>query len=155
MASLAASKEASNNVGDSAGVRACSICYNKWRRETGPHEPFPQVEKEKWSLDKDHAFCEISGHEFTVFRRRHHCRFCGKCICSECSKFITTKVGDTRFGVLQLGAAAATSAGVATAVLGAKEFMKIAPLIGDAVDAAGSQGKRFLHVYGGSAVRTV
>jgi hypothetical protein len=31
--------------------------------------------------------CALCNSTFTVFRRRHHCRNCGSCVCAECSPF--------------------------------------------------------------------
>ncbi|ELP85970.1 Rho/RAC guanine nucleotide exchange factor, putative [Entamoeba invadens IP1] len=31
--------------------------------------------------------CMLCGKQFCCFERRHHCRFCGKCICDDCSKY--------------------------------------------------------------------
>jgi hypothetical protein len=38
-----------------------------------------------WSPDREHTSCEICTIKFTVWRRRHHCRRCGKCVCSACA----------------------------------------------------------------------
>lgn len=35
--------------------------------------------------DCDSGKCQCCGKEFTLIRRRHHCRFCGKLFCSHCS----------------------------------------------------------------------
>ena len=37
-----------------------------------------------WIPDKSAPVCMRCNVEFTMFNRRHHCRFCGDCICSKC-----------------------------------------------------------------------
>ena len=38
-----------------------------------------------WVDDKDATKCMHCGANFTMFRRRHHCRKCGACLCSACA----------------------------------------------------------------------
>eukprot|EP00434_Breviolum_minutum_P017244 symbB.v1.2.015222.t2/scaffold1115.1/size137032/7 len=38
-----------------------------------------------WTPDTDAADCEICDVPFSLLRRRHHCRYCGRCICDTCS----------------------------------------------------------------------
>ena len=67
-------------------------CINGKR--SGKHEEFTR-EYEKgiddsgsapvWVPDKNATRCMICGEYFTVVRRRHHCRNCGKVICGNCS----------------------------------------------------------------------
>eukprot|EP00053_Salpingoeca_punica_P004384 m.48874 g.48874 ORF g.48874 m.48874 type:complete len:233 (-) comp12767_c0_seq1:223-921(-) len=42
-------------------------------------------EKPQWTPDKEAASCEDCGVGFTMVKRRHHCRRCGKCVCSNCA----------------------------------------------------------------------
>ena len=42
--------------------------------------------KEAWTKDKEARYCEECNRRFTAYHRRHHCRLCGHCICSGCSK---------------------------------------------------------------------
>ena len=65
--------------------RGCVICFNKWERK--PDTDLREVPKEKWSTQ--HSHCEICFHKFSIVRRRHHCRYCGKSICDHDSKFLT------------------------------------------------------------------
>eukprot|EP01088_Endostelium_zonatum_P017473 TRINITY_DN5174_c0_g1_i3.p1 TRINITY_DN5174_c0_g1~~TRINITY_DN5174_c0_g1_i3.p1 ORF type:complete len:1111 (+),score=306.91 TRINITY_DN5174_c0_g1_i3:151-3483(+) len=51
-----------------------------------------------WIPDNEVGKCQMCGTVFTVIKRRHHCRNCGKCICATCSakkrkinKFVGTK----------------------------------------------------------------
>ena len=39
----------------------------------------------RWSADKDSPSCELCEREWTVIRRRHHCRKCGRLVCDQCS----------------------------------------------------------------------
>ena len=51
------------------------------------HEP-PAVDTPEapvWVPDKETPICMVCGVTFTVFRRRHHCRNCGKVVCGACS----------------------------------------------------------------------
>eukprot|EP00005_Dracoamoeba_jomungandri_P005245 CAMPEP_0174250658 /NCGR_PEP_ID=MMETSP0439-20130205/765_1 /TAXON_ID=0 /ORGANISM="Stereomyxa ramosa, Strain Chinc5" /LENGTH=467 /DNA_ID=CAMNT_0015330789 /DNA_START=121 /DNA_END=1521 /DNA_ORIENTATION=+ len=43
------------------------------------------VVKTKWTPDKDVMNCQYCNLLFTLIRRRHHCRGCGKIFCSECA----------------------------------------------------------------------
>ncbi|KAJ8605426.1 hypothetical protein CTAYLR_003296 [Chrysophaeum taylorii] len=40
-----------------------------------------------WVPDKAVKACDKCREPFTVLRRRHHCRSCGKCFCKDCSKY--------------------------------------------------------------------
>lgn len=39
----------------------------------------------RWVPDSDCLQCTSCGNPFTVFRRRHHCRNCGRLFCGRCS----------------------------------------------------------------------
>jgi len=39
----------------------------------------------KWTPDSTASRCEICTKKFTILRRRHHCRRCGRCVCEHCS----------------------------------------------------------------------
>jgi len=38
-----------------------------------------------WDRDEDHIVCQRCLLPFSLTRRRHHCRHCGKCLCGECA----------------------------------------------------------------------
>lgn len=40
-----------------------------------------------WTPDRAVKACQKCAEPFTVLRRRHHCRACGKCFCADCSKY--------------------------------------------------------------------
>jgi hypothetical protein len=42
---------------------------------------FKSLSRPVWD-DKSSLFCKICAREFTFFRRQHHCRNCGKVVCS-------------------------------------------------------------------------
>lgn len=53
-------------------VRVCSDCFKK---HAGFH----------WMRDKEATQCQECHKEFGSFRWRHHCRYCGKLVCGDCS----------------------------------------------------------------------
>ena len=40
-----------------------------------------------WIPDEEAPNCQECGIKFTVIRRRHHCRGCGRVLCSPCCHF--------------------------------------------------------------------
>ena len=55
------------------------------------HDEVSQVQTEKygveWQKDYECKACVVCSAKFTFTRRRHHCRFCGRIICSRCSRY--------------------------------------------------------------------
>ncbi len=47
----------------------------------------PNLRKSNWVRDDLVVSCEICNLEFSMFRRRHHCRCCGKIFCYQCTKY--------------------------------------------------------------------
>lgn len=47
----------------------------------------PEVSSPTWIPDKLASHCSSCCKEFTVTRRRHHCRMCGKIFCNTCSEY--------------------------------------------------------------------
>ena len=45
------------------------------------------VAQEKWERDSESDSCRVCEKTFGVFRRRHHCRKCGRLVCGNCSKY--------------------------------------------------------------------
>ena len=45
----------------------------------------------EWISDYDSDKCMICDLPFTLFFRRHHCRKCGKCVCSYCAPSENTR----------------------------------------------------------------
>uniref|UniRef100_A0A336MTN5 CSON004557 protein n=1 Tax=Culicoides sonorensis TaxID=179676 RepID=A0A336MTN5_CULSO len=48
-----------------------------------------------WTPDKLSTNCAACLKEFTVTRRKHHCRHCGKIFCNPCSEFVAILPSDT------------------------------------------------------------
>lgn len=47
----------------------------------------PMIPSKDWSPDRDWNSCErCKVVAFTLIRRRHHCRYCGRCVCGACSE---------------------------------------------------------------------
>merc|ERR1719502_2646899 len=44
------------------------------------------VAKTDWVADDQETTCQLCSKEFTFFFRRHHCRYCGKLVCNDCTK---------------------------------------------------------------------
>ncbi|KHN79821.1 Rabenosyn-5 [Toxocara canis] len=42
-----------------------------------------------WVADGDSNMCRVCNVKFTLTRRRHHCRLCGKIMCHSCSQFLS------------------------------------------------------------------
>jgi len=40
----------------------------------------------RWDPDDKATQCAICGNKFNLINRKHHCRMCGKCVCSNCSR---------------------------------------------------------------------
>ena len=38
-----------------------------------------------WEKDVEVSACRRCRRDFTLFRRKHHCRLCGRIFCSDCS----------------------------------------------------------------------
>ncbi|XP_061704667.1 RUN and FYVE domain-containing protein 2 isoform X3 [Cydia pomonella] len=49
-----------------------------------------------WTCDKDATVCTACAKEFTIARRKHHCRRCGHIFCSACSDKAVALAGNTR-----------------------------------------------------------
>lgn len=50
-----------------------------WRREP------PNVSKDFWMPDHSCRVCYECDSQFTLFKRRHHCRLCGRIFCAKCT----------------------------------------------------------------------
>jgi hypothetical protein len=44
-----------------------------------------QIHEYQWQQDDQVAACNICIKDFSVARRKHHCRRCGRIFCNECS----------------------------------------------------------------------
>ncbi len=48
-----------------------------------------------WTQDSKVSFCAWCSSKFTLTRRKHHCRLCGRIMCNACSRFICFAVART------------------------------------------------------------
>ncbi|KAF2707990.1 FYVE-domain-containing protein [Pleomassaria siparia CBS 279.74] len=75
------------------------------RRESESSIVLPQ-----WQPDADVSHCPVCGSQFTFFYRKHHCRKCGRVVCSACSphritiprQFIVHPPSDPTSGIIDL-----------------------------------------------------
>ena len=70
----------------------------------------PAKAGEHWMKDHESKTCLVCQTTFTLSRRRHHCRKCGRLVCAECSKTRMTvsgsdAVGGTEHDVLEISVA--------------------------------------------------
>ncbi|CAH2085502.1 unnamed protein product [Euphydryas editha] len=53
-------------------------------------------ETPNWTSDKDAIACAACAKEFTIARRKHHCRRCGNIFCGACSEKTVALAGNTK-----------------------------------------------------------
>lgn len=63
-------------------------------RSVGPDPTDPPV---SWQRNSDSKLCHVCGEAFSLLRRRHHCRTCGKLVCDGCSTGKQYMVGSASF----------------------------------------------------------
>ncbi|VDN99907.1 unnamed protein product [Rodentolepis nana] len=47
--------------------------------------PLSSLSPPEWAADTSSSVCVSCGAKFTVLRRRHHCRICGRLLCATCT----------------------------------------------------------------------
>ena len=50
-----------------------------------PRCTLAEIPQSEWEPDNGRE-CSLCGANFTIFKRKHHCRFCGKLVCKNCSE---------------------------------------------------------------------
>ena len=68
---------------DPPGFLACTTRRDETFAEDSGSPPPLVVHKSAWALQD---CCELCGEGFSLLRRRHHCRICGKSACGPCSR---------------------------------------------------------------------
>ncbi|KAM8972022.1 lateral signaling target protein 2 homolog [Pelodytes ibericus] len=68
-------------------LQDCVHCQNQERLYIGANPVTPE-----WVPDNACAQCTSCFAPFTLLRRRHHCRCCGKIFCSRCSSYTTSAI---------------------------------------------------------------
>ncbi|DBA01017.1 TPA: hypothetical protein N0F65_002627 [Lagenidium giganteum] len=61
-----------------------SISFYPWKMEAHGYYSHPEAAAE-WVPDTASSRCQICLTSFSLTRRRHHCRLCGRLVCGECS----------------------------------------------------------------------
>lgn len=54
-----------------------------------------------WSDDSECISCRICNTKFSITRRKHHCRLCGKIMCNNCSRFLS-HISASKFFLIKL-----------------------------------------------------
>uniref|UniRef100_A0A6Q2ZPM4 Lateral signaling target protein 2 homolog n=1 Tax=Esox lucius TaxID=8010 RepID=A0A6Q2ZPM4_ESOLU len=66
-------------------IEDCALCM-EWLSSSLPMEQDVQCEElPAWVPDEACSFCTACNAPFTIIRKKHHCRSCGKIFCSRCS----------------------------------------------------------------------
>ncbi|XP_019901420.2 lateral signaling target protein 2 homolog [Esox lucius] len=77
-------RKASVGLNDMA-IEDCALCM-EWLSSSLPMEQDVQCEElPAWVPDEACSFCTACNAPFTIIRKKHHCRSCGKIFCSRCS----------------------------------------------------------------------
>jgi hypothetical protein len=58
------------------------------RRNSSLNFPKRPISRKSWSEDNQHKSCQKCNEFFSLFIRRHHCRYCGQVLCDKCSKYL-------------------------------------------------------------------
>lgn len=76
-------------VGKWADVQPVVRVYPKLKVPPQPATARPDAYlsgvSKRWEPDSSHSSCQRCGAQFTMTRRRHHCRACGRVLCSSCA----------------------------------------------------------------------
>ncbi|KAG8439403.1 hypothetical protein GDO86_005568 [Hymenochirus boettgeri] len=77
--------EREKTVDDALRLSDCYLCQNNMENNNQTKSVAP-----KWVPDRASSLCMSCCASFTLLRRRHHCRCCGKIFCSRCSAYTTS-----------------------------------------------------------------
>ncbi|XP_053317858.1 lateral signaling target protein 2 homolog isoform X2 [Spea bombifrons] len=75
----------SGTAEDGLRLPGCALCQNREQSTRGVNPASPE-----WVPDSACNQCSCCCAPFTLLRRRHHCRSCGKIFCSRCSAYTTS-----------------------------------------------------------------
>ena len=64
---------------------ASTVVYHGATDKPQPGKPGYLVYKVEWEKDSDVSACRGCAAPFSMTRRRHHCRGCGRIYCAKCS----------------------------------------------------------------------
>lgn len=76
-------------------IKSLKECIEKSKESITPKSSQNTVQAPLWVSDKESPVCLLCSTLFTMVKRRHHCRCCGKLVCSQCSKH-RLNIGDTK-----------------------------------------------------------
>lgn len=104
--SLTASGSSDSLLTSSSIISSSPTVLNPDRTVPSPHGSFKELSLISaapskvagiviWTNDNEVSQCTLCSHEFTLLRRRHHCRSCGRVMCGKCGKEATV---DELFG---------------------------------------------------------
>lgn len=69
---------------DAAGAAQSMAAASQKGADAKKHPFWDNLSPDNWIADSKVKSCIISGHDFTLLRRKHHCRKCGKIFCHDC-----------------------------------------------------------------------
>lgn len=96
-----ASSRSGSNSPTSSTAENSPISRSRASHDTSPHRcsnSRPAVEPPLWIPDDEAPRCMACALAFTTFRRRHHCRNCGRVFCGACS---STTAPLPKFGLVK------------------------------------------------------
>lgn len=71
-----------SNLANTTEYRAYS--YNRELFHYAPELPHQSLYNRKWRKNENIQVCEVCNKNFSLLIRKHHCRYCGRIICSNC-----------------------------------------------------------------------
>ena len=76
--------EESLSVGGGSGEGANDLSMDTAIRPPPPSKAASDTQP-RWTANREAPRCELCKADFHLLNWRHHCRKCGRCVCSECS----------------------------------------------------------------------